>query len=297
MPGLYFGDCGPALLYLRLDRATGDRTWLHRARTVARAVDATEVRSPDLMTGLAGVGLLHLSLWRSSGDPDALERAGACAAELIGRRDPDRPAWRLPAGLGPLSGARYPGYSHGSAGIGRFLAEYASITGDEPSRRTCGEIADWIVESARPALDDGTGACWNAIEGTPTPFGATWCHGTAGMACFLFRAHSLTAAPAHLATAVAAARTTAAARWLGTSQCHGLAGSVEVLVDAAQATDDPEHLAAAHSLLLNLLAYRTAEGWPSDQGSPPSPDLMVGEAGVGAALLRLAVPGTPHLVS
>ncbi len=295
MPGLYFGDCGAALLYLRLYRATGEPMWLDRARALASAIDAAEVRSPDLMTGLAGVGLLQLLLWRTSSDADALERAGDCATELAERRDPDRPLWRLPARFGALSGMRYPGYAHGSAGIGRFLAEYALLTGDKRSQRTCGEIADWIVETAQPALNDGTGVCWTAIERPATPFGATWCHGTAGIARFLFRAHDVTSAPAHLAIAVTAVRTTAATRWHGATQCHGLAGTLEVLTDARHATNDATHDTAARSLMTNLLAYRTDEGWPSDDGSR-SPDLMVGEAGVGSALLRLAMPEAPSVM-
>ncbi|EME66848.1 hypothetical protein G352_02889 [Rhodococcus ruber BKS 20-38] len=295
MPGLYFGDCGAALLYLRLARATSNPAWHTHARSVAGAVETAQIRSPDLMTGLAGVGLLQLSLWHESGDPEALERAGDCAVELAVRRDSDRPLWAIPTGFGPLSGGRYLGYSHGSAGIGRFLAAYASVTGDERARNLCTEVADWITATAHSAVD-GTGAYWNTIAGSTASSGATWCHGTAGIARFLFHAHGVTSAPAHLATALAAVRTTAAVSWLGTSQCHGLAGSIETLVDAARATVDARHLAAARSLAANLLAYRTTDGWPSDEGTPDSPDLMVGEAGVGAALLRLAFPRTSHLV-
>ena len=45
------------------------------------------------------------------------------------------------------------------------------------------------------------------------------------------------------------------------------------------------------------MAYEEDTGWPSDRPGAWSPDLMVGEAGVGLALLRLADPTRPHALS
>jgi hypothetical protein len=46
-----------------------------------------------------------------------------------------------------------------------------------------------------------------------------------------------------------------------------------------------------------LIAYRDVDGWPSDERSKRCPDLMVGEAGVGAAFLRMAKPSAGHIIS
>jgi lantibiotic modifying enzyme len=118
------------------------------------------------------------------------------------------------------------------------------------------------------------------------------------MVRFLLSVHELTGEDRHLVAAVGAGRTIAAGgSWVGTSQCHGLAGNLEVLIDLAHHTGEPEWLTAARILGENLRSYATAEGWPSDERSFGCPDLMVGEAGVGAALLRLADPAAPHLVT
>jgi lantibiotic modifying enzyme len=111
------------------------------------------------------------------------------------------------------------------------------------------------------------------------------------------RAHDLTGSAVHIDAALGAARTTYASQWIGTSQCHGLAGSIEVLIDAAAKTGSAEYLEAARVALETLIVYREPRGWPSDVRTTWSPDYMVGEAGVGAALLRLAYPSSSHLMS
>jgi hypothetical protein len=52
----------------------------------------------------------------------------------------------------------------------------------------------------------------------------------------------------------------------------------------------------AQRLAVNLHAYRTDRRWPTD-GTTWCPDLMVGEAGVGAAYVRLANLQRPHILA
>jgi serine/threonine protein kinase len=297
MPGLYFGDCGPGWLYLHLYRANRDPMWLERAGAVARDVAGRDARSPDLMNGIAGIGLFHLAIWRAGGEGAALGYAAGCVDRLLERRDRERPTWRLPEDFDVLSGKLYPGLAHGSAGIGYFLAEYASATQDSTTISASRDVADWIIHIARPVLADGTGLGWSSIDGRSAALGTSWCHGSTGMARFLLSAHGATGVDSHRSAAVAAARAAAAPRWPGTCQCHGLAGNIDLLIDVARDTGDPVHLEAAGDLLAKLFAYRTETGWPSDDRSTWSPDLMVGEAGVGAALLRMAAPRSVHLLS
>jgi class IV lanthipeptide synthase len=298
MPGLYFGDCGPALLYVKLYLLSEDVTWLERARAVAVSVPVDEVASPDVMTGLAGVGLFHLALWHASGDAAALSRASECAHALLVRRCADRPVWRFPDNFDVFGGSEYAGFAHGSAGIGYFLAECAAASGDATVRAACHEVADWLVDLADPALVDGSGMTWPASDAPASSYMTAWCHGAPGIARFLLRAHDVTADPAHLDAALRALRMVArGAPWVGTTQCHGLAGNLDVLVDAFLVTGSDEHLDAANELGENLRIYEKADGWPSDELSTGCLDLMVGEAGVGAAFLRLANPRMPHVIS
>jgi serine/threonine protein kinase len=298
MHGLYFGDAGQALLYLALHHSTQDEKWLDRCDAVAALLDATQVRSPDLMTGLAGVGLLHLMRWHATNSQQALDAAQCCAGRLVSMRRPDRPIWQLPADYDLLSGMEYLGFSHGSAGIGYFLAEHYLASGDATSLRLCRETADWLIDQAEPALADRSGLYWKANDTSELSAGTNWCHGAPGMARFLAKAYLATHDAAHADSAMRAARATAFGEvWVGTTQCHGLAGNIEVLIDVVQQTGDHSLEARVPILAENLIAYRDVDGWPSDERSKRCPDLMVGEAGVGAAFLRMAKPSAGHIIS
>jgi lantibiotic modifying enzyme len=129
-------------------------------------------------------------------------------------------------------------------------------------------------------------------------YGAYWCHGSAGVARFLLKAYDLSGHSAHLQAAKRAGRMVALGlQWSGTTQCHGLAGNLEVLIDIWQRLSTDDFLIAARLLGENLATYRTELGWPSEHPLVVSPDLMVGQAGVGAAFIRLSNPKLPHLIS
>ena len=297
MPGLYFGESGPGLLYLKLHLLTGSREWLDRARDVSERVSRMRRHSPDLMTGAAGTGLFHLSLWHATTEPSAIQRARADAYALLDTQTDSRPTWMIPPDHEGLSGKEYIGFAHGSAGVGYFLAECCLAQHDARLEAGCSQVADWVIALSRTCLPDRSGVTWPLSPDDATLHGAYWCHGAAGIARFLLRAFDLTGKSAYLRAAEGAGRTLAkGATWIGTTQCHGLAGNADILVDVWSRIGG-EYLAAAQMLGENLTAYRTERGWPSESRLVHSPDLMVGQAGVGAAFLRLAAPLRPHLMS
>ncbi len=296
MPGLYFGEAGPGLLYLRLHEATDEPVWLTRARRASARVAAMPHHSPDLMTGAAGSGLFHLALWSTAGDTDALDRARWDAAWLLDRRVGGRPSWAIPPEHETLSDTEYLGFAHGSAGIGHFLAELCAAAPDPALRQACAETADWLLEHAQPCLPDQRGLRWPNSPGDSAGIGVYWCHGAAGVARFLAHAGVVLNDARYLDAAIGAARSIAAARWSGTTQCHGLAGNIDVLVDVWQCVGG-RWLDVARNLGQDLLLYRTERGWPSESSLVYSPDLVVGQAGVGAAFARLAAPHRQHVVT
>lgn len=297
MPGLFFGDCGPGLLYLRLYLSTGDVNWLSRAISVSEDVAKMPAHSPDLLTGAAGTGLFHLALWRVSRDETHLNRAFREAYTLLKIRASAQPTWVIPSGHESLSGNEYIGFAHGSAGIGYFLAECCLAGGGRELVKACTELADWIIGLARPCLADGSGFTWApTLHAESRPI--NWCHGSAGIAKFLLKVHEMSSNVEHVQAAERAGNLLAfGAQWNGTTQCHGLAGNAETLVDISQHVGSDVYLAAARRLGENLVSYRTEMGWPSENRLTITPDLMVGQAGIGATFLRLARPEVPHLIS
>lgn len=296
MPGLYFGICGSGLLFLRLHELTGDARWLDRALEVGEHSARMVAHSPDIMTGRAGTGLFQLALWKVLGHSPSLHRAVHEANSLLHCRSADQPTWIIPPAHETLSGNAYIGFAHGSAGIGYFLSECALACKDAEMYRACSSLADWIIDIGRPCLSDGSGLSWGAME-KDNPTAVNWCHGATGITRFLLKVHELTGHAAHLNATYRAARMIAHTSWHGTTLCHGLAGNADVLVDVWRQSGDDTHLEAAKRLGENLAAFRTEEGWPSEELSTVCPDLMIGQAGVGAAYLRLARPDLPHLIS
>lgn len=297
MPGLYFGECGPGLLYLRLFQSSGDTAWLDRSRAISARVAQMRPHSPDLMTGAAGTGIFQLALWRATKDQLVLDRAADLARWLQATRLASHPGWVIPPDHEQLSGNEYLGLAHGTAGIGLFFAEFGLASGDPVALMFCSDIAKRLIGLGQDCLVDHSGLTWSPTPALDQNRGVYWCHGAAGIARFLVKAHALTRSAEFLEAAERAGRTIfEAAPWVGTTQCHGLAGNIDVLIDIWNASGGV-HLDAAHTLGENLAAYRLPQGWPGDSPSLISPDLIVGQAGIGAAFLRLADPARPHLVS
>jgi serine/threonine protein kinase len=297
MPGLFFGECGPGLLYLKLYLSTGEIEWLSHAIEVSEAVAEMPFHSPDLMVGAAGTGLFHLMLWHIVHDKKVLNRAFREAQNLLRACASSRPTWKIPHGHESLSGNEYLGFAHGSAGIGYFLAECCLARYNEELAEKCAEVADWITAVGQPCLGDRSGLTWSATP-ADAPRLIAWCHGASGIARFLLKAYEVSANPEHLRAAWQAGNLLAVgATWNGTTQCHGLAGNVDVLIDISRTATSNSYLRSARRLGENLVAYRTERGWPSEGWAVYCPDLMVGQAGIGAAFMRLGNPDLPHLIS
>jgi serine/threonine protein kinase len=294
MPGLYFGVCGPGLLFLRLYQAIGGERWLEHAVRASDESTSMRAHSPDLLTGTAGTGLYNLALWKVTRNDKFLARALDHAHQLnaIAEADGD---WVIPPGHESLSGNAYLGFAHGSAGIGFFLAECALATDSDAVRATVRRVADRTLAAGLSCLIDGSGLTWGTrANEAPSNFSG-WCHGAPGIARFLAKAYEATGAVEYLDGAIAAARATAARTWHGTTQCHGLAGNADILIDLWQLTGNDTILQNARNLGESLMLFRIHGGWPSEELSTVCPDLMVGQAGVGAAFLRLGCPELPHV--
>lgn len=302
MPGLYFGEAGVGLLYSELFRRTGEERYLELALDRARLVTAQKAESFDLMTGMAGIGLFLLVLHDVSGDRESRHEAVRIADELLSSGDEGGWFWTVPPGFEGLSGNRYLGMAHGSAGIGWFLARAASVTGSPRHMEAVGAIAQQLAEAAEPSLNGGRGLNWADVVGNH-PSSLYWCHGATGIGRFFLAAYGVLGESSYLQTAVRAAKTVVdGGRWIGPTQCHGLAGSIDFLVDLHQATNEAERLSEARALgLLLRRKFRLGTGaethWQSELPQVVTPDYMVGEAGVAMAFIRLANPALRHALA
>ncbi len=298
MPGLYFGESGPGFLYLLLHAVTGEEVWRSRALAVGAGAARAPSHSPDLLTGDAGLALFLAGLWHSTGVVDVRDALLRVAARLTGTEFEHPLAWPIPPGHDDLSGNVYVGLSHGGAGVAYVLSEVATVTGCQRTQEYAVRIAEHVSELARACSHDPLGLVWPVNESAGSPCPTLWCHGSPGirrMLTTLERAHPSAARREIIRRAAHGVAVSSA--WCGSVQCHGLAGNAEALLDAWQSTGDRRWHDEAMRLAGQLLAYFNGAYWRTEVRDVFVPDFLVGEAGIGSALLRLADPDSPHLIS
>ena len=305
----FAGYAGILAVALRLREAAPDADvdaeceWL--ARQIAEATGVPQ--SPDIIAGSAGAILALLDVVDRSGSAVALEAARACGNDLCARAQwtDDACAW-APHNMTPdRKSPPMAGVAHGAAGIALALmalhqrlpnpAYVAAVRGGLAfaDRLYDESEGNWVDARFEYSRNDGR------ISGT---FQTAWCHGAAGI--MLVRLHAAAADPEqaslHRRMAHRAAATIAhgldqklSQRQCDATLCHGLFGLSEALTTYGRAVgDDSCEAKSLHVASLLLPRYHGLEQWPSGiNAGGPSPSLMVGAAGVGYHLLRLAGRG------
>jgi lantibiotic modifying enzyme len=224
----------------------------------------------------------------------ALAAAVLCGERLAARAVPMSRgvSWRPSVpGLRPLAG-----FSHGAAGIAWALLRLAAAAG-EPRFRDLGLAA---IEYER-SIYDPEQKNWPDFreDGTPVgvlheldPFMSAWCHGAAGVGLArLGTLPLLDDAAVRAEIAVAVETTFHKGFGKNHSLCHGDLGNVELLLQAARRLGDPVLDEKARRIAGGILDSYAHGGWRfgMPRGAEP-PGLMIGLAGIGYGLLRLAFP-------
>jgi type 2 lantibiotic biosynthesis protein LanM len=243
----------------------------------------------DLLGGGAGAILVLAGLARAGALPLAevlplLERCGERLLETA------RPA---DGGLGWLttgeSAEPLAGFSHGNAGIAAALAELSALSG----RPEFGAAAQQALDYERRLFSPREGNWPDLRVGRDAFDQVNWCHGAPGIG--LSRALMLRHRPEdeRLREELLAAALTTLSRGFGRghSLCHGDLGNLDFLLLAAPLLPERGLAAEIARLSGEVAADIAAGGWRC--GLPmavETPGLMVGVAGIGYGLLRLAAP-------
>ncbi len=277
----------------------------------------------DLISGDAGVVLALLggaqAVDRSptaSGDATGTLRAAAAAvgdrlvADAV--RGPTGWTWPVPDADEPA----LCGLGHGASGPALALAELFALTGEERfaegSREAARAERAWFSSTADGWPDLREFSRLDLAEGTRPTSPHLWCHGSVGIGVARLQTWGATGDPAALAEATAAlhharaalaalGRTAPGEYVANFSLCHGAAGLIDFLCLADDSLDDHSWRSAAAVAVGIGLSHLEATGtWRCGvEGSPQhptsTPGLMLGLAGTGAALLRLA--GVTPMVS
>lgn len=253
----------------------------------------------DVVGGAAGCLLGLLALQACKPSERTLEMAMLCGEHLLGHAMPMERGigWQLAlAGPHPLAGM-----SHGAAGICVALHRLARVTGVERFRDAAAqglayerslfspEVGNWrdLRHWSRPeeALDE-------RFDEPPV----SWCHGAPGIGLTrleLLRQDEDPERRRALREDLDAAIAKTLASGFGKSHClcHGALGNLELLAMAARQLPDHGLQSRVDGLTAGALASIRRDGWL--YGYPLGLEclgLMVGVAGIGHGLLRLAAP-------
>ncbi|UCC89732.1 MAG: type 2 lantipeptide synthetase LanM family protein [Anaerolineales bacterium] len=219
----------------------------------------------------------------------ALNAAITCGDHLIASAQPVQGGlgWTVPR-LGPRP---LTGFAYGAAGIAWALLELAGVSGHQRFRAAARQAIDY-----ERALYSPQAGNWPDLREAGGPDSArrlvAWCHGAAGIGLARLRALSHLDDP-KLGDEIQTAINTTLSHGFGFSHClcHGDMGNLELLLQASQVLDDHRWHAQVERLAPMVLDSIDRHGWAcGGPGAVELPGLMLGLAGIGYQMLRLAEP-------
>ena len=295
-PGAFDGLGSLIYLFSHLGALWQDDTLLQEAQEMLPLLPEllNANSSTDITAGSAGCIAALLSLHTVAPTDATLSAAIQCGEHLLkhARSMPRGIAWSPQAESVPLAGM-----SHGNAGIALNLLRLAAVSKDE--RFSQAALAALEYERSVFVQEKRNWPDLREAKELPGPDDlahlqcmTAWCHGAPGIG--LARVASLQYHDNEvLRSEIEAAVSTTLAEGFGRnhSLCHGDMGNLELLLLAVRLL--PEHYSWERTKPLQaaLLESMRAQGWQCGIArSIETPGLMLGLAGIGYALLRLAEP-------
>jgi len=317
--GFFSGSLGIAVAAIEIGSKlqTGHLVETGLALLQASARLGDEEREIDLIGGSAGAIPILIGVGHSFRDQSFLDLAVMHADELLRRSTrqrqsfPAHPAvedgwercWKNPA-FGPEG---LTGYSHGAAGILNALLEVFRLTGQSQYRSAAREALAferrWFDQTSENWLDLRDGA--NGPEAA-RPAGCSWCHGAPGIGLARLRTLELLPDDTIVSTEISSAVATTLrslenrqAAMSNFSLCHGLLGNAELPLAAKEKGLDVDDARPAVEEVVSVAMdrhARTDTPWRcGTQDGRSVPGLMLGMAGIAAALLRAYDPAAIRL--
>jgi lantibiotic modifying enzyme len=316
---LYMGDAGIGHAFLTRARIRNDDEALAIATEVGDSIIARGKRNGDqlywdhqveMIFGASGTILFLLELGEETKEERFIEAALAASRWLIAqaKSEPgkdggeDLLSWRWQLG----GNMPYVNFSHGTAGVAYALARVAGATDDADCARAARGAAEWLIGQS---IHQGDDIAFPVMANTKMTMGG-WCHGPPGTARLFLLLHRQTGEQRYLDVALASARwvmsqapseskdPNAPPPAIPSAFCCGVSGVLDFFCDLYRVTKKPEFAAFARRAGAHLIRIAKDDGdgvkWAKGKTEFSSGetqhgiDLMLGAAGEGMALLRLA---------
>jgi type 2 lantibiotic biosynthesis protein LanM len=243
-----------------------------------------------VMNGAAGAIATLLAFHRTTPSATVLKVAVACGDHLL------KAAQTMETGLGwvvPRHGPRpLLGFSHGAAGIAWALLRLADASGCERFRNSAQQAIAYERSLFSTQAQNWPDLRQTAVEDEPERFLAAWCHGAAGIGLARLRILPFLN-DAQVTSEIRTALQTTITHGFGQNHtlCHGDMGNLDLLLEAYQVMGNKNARKQLNHTGAAILDSIGRAGWQSGgPGAVDLPGLMIGIAGIGYQMLRLAEP-------
>jgi lantibiotic modifying enzyme len=308
--GLFHGLAGAAFALQQMIRGKEEKDLLDSLSQVILGLQIKAIpsrpgvcwnESNDIVYGTAGIGMVLIQLAQQRRRDDLLKLAAAAGDHLLGQQMVDG-SFRS---FSVERSTNYPNFSHGTAGIGYFLAELYTATDDE-RYRTSALAAGHYLRSIMSEATSSKGLIFHNDTTGQNLFYLGWCHGPAGTGRFIYRLDQLTADSGWLDLVRTQATTLMGSGipdrqtpgyWNNVSRCCGAAGVGEFFLGLYTATEESDYLAFAERIAEYLLAQGETDAsgikWVQAESRHQTDHLiaqtglMQGAAGIGLFFIHL----------
>ncbi len=305
--GLYTGEAGVwytlnkvfEVCYHRKYREGASRS-LQRLTAAAKVSrEVADWRYNDIVYGGAGIGLTLLSVDDKQGLPLAIQTGNGLLSHALPTAAGKK--WYMDTSM--VRQKYYmPNFSHGTAGVGYFLARLFQETSMK-------KFLDGAMAAAEELASLENVNAWvphHDNEEGKNLYYLSWCHGPAGTARFYYQLFQVTKDPvwkerirksaqAMMACGIPAKRLPG--YWNNVSVCCGTASIASFYLDLYQLFGDRQYLDFSYAMTNDLLARATVENdglkWTQAEHRrrpellQAQTGLMQGAAGIGLWLLRI----------
>jgi lantibiotic modifying enzyme len=308
--GLFHGLAGVAFALQQVSRGKEEKNLLDSLNRVIVRFQINAIpnnpgvcwnESNDIVYGTAGIGPTLIRLAKESGKEELLKLAAAGGDHLLSQQMTNGSYRTLSVG----HSTNYPNFSHGTAGIGYFLAELHAAT-DEERYCVSALAAGHYLQSIISAASSSQGLIFHNDTTGQDLFYLGWCHGPPGTGRFFYRLYQLTGESGWLDLVRRQATTLMASGiperqtpgyWNNVSRCCGAAGVGEFFLGLYTATEDIDYLVFAERIAEYLLGRGETDGsgmkWTQAEMRRETDrlvaqtGLMQGAAGIGLFLIHV----------
>jgi lantibiotic modifying enzyme len=318
--GLYVGVAGTGDAFLNLYETLSDTTYLDYATgaadwllSIAVFEGQDECKWPssqyatdyctDIIYGASGIGLFLLRMYDITGIQEYLDYAEYAGNWLVSQA--------ITAGSGYKWAVSnncpyiYTGFSHGTAGIGYYLAELYEHTNDVLFLDYAKGAGQFLIDNS---VAENGGCKWWTKEGDTPSYATGWCHGPAGTCLLFIRLYQITTEDIYLIYAEMgstwliglASYSGGGYKWphsqgnpvYDTTICHGASGIGDLFIEMFELTDDDIYYDYAEGAAewLKSVADTTSGGFRWSTFGSYYTGFSVGTSGVGLFFLNMYEP-------